>query len=215
MSYDEPRFKTPCSIIVAGPSQWGKTTFVRSLLQHSSWVFDRPPVSTVYCYGEPQACFETMQQQGVQFHHGVPEDIRSLFPPARRPGLLILDDLMRDCGQDQRVLDLFTRGSHHNDVTCIYLTQNLFPAGKYARTISLNSHYVIVFKNPRDAVGVRNLAQQAYPGSVPYIMDLFRDTTAQPYGYLLFDLHPTTPDALRLRTNVLASPTVVYSQQED
>ena len=95
---------------------------------------------------------------------------------------------MRDCSKDQHVVDLFTRGSHHNDVTCIYLTQNLFPPGKYARTISLNSHYVVAFKNPRDAVGVRNLAQQAYPGRVGFVMDCFQDATSEPYGF--FIRHP-------------------------
>ena len=149
------------------------------------------------------------------FPQGHSEKHSKPVPQHLRPGILVLDDLMRDCGEDQHGLDLFTRGSHHNDVTCIYLTQNLFPPGKYARTISLNTHYVVAFKNPRDAVGVRNLAQQAYPGRVPYVMDCFQDATSQPYGYLLFYLHPSTPDPLRLRTNLLTQPTIVYQEHEN
>ena len=102
------------------------------------------------------------------------------------------------------------KGSHHNDVTCIYSTQNLFQPGKYARTISLNTHHVVVFKNSRDTVGVGILTQQAYPGRVPFLMDCFQDAISQPYGYLLFDLHSSTPDLLRFRTNALAHPTIVY-----
>ena len=214
-SYDYPYFKTPCSIIVAGPSQCGKTTFTRQLLRSASRAFDRPVRRIVYCYGEPQRCFKDMQREGIHFHKGIPKNIQNLFPKHLRPGILVLDDLMRDCWEDQHVLDLFTRGSHHNDVTCLYLTQNLFPPGKYARTISLNTHYVVAFKNPRDAVGVRNLAQQAYPGRVPYVMDCFQDATSQPYGYLLFDLHPATPDPLRLRTNLLTQPTIVYQENKN
>ena len=214
-SYDYPYFKTPCSIIVAGPSQCGKTTFTRQLLRSASRAFDRPVRRIVYCYGEPQRCFKDMQREGIHFHKGIPKNIQNLFPKHLRPGILVLDDLMRDCGEDQHVLDLFTRGSHHNDMTCIYLTQNLFPPGKYARTISLNTHYVVAFKNPRDAVGVRNLAQQAYPGRVPYVMDCFQDATSQPYGYLIFDLHPSTPDPLRLRTNLLTQPTIVYQEHKN
>ena len=63
--------------------------------------------------------------------------------------LLVLDDLMSECSKDQRVSDLFTRGSHHKGISVLYLTQNLFPPGKLSRTISLNSHYFIIFKNPR------------------------------------------------------------------
>ena len=73
------------------------------------------------------------------------EDIPSLFPPNRRPGILVLDDLMRNCSDDERILDLFTKVSHHCDVTCIYLTQNLLPPGKFSRSISLNAHYIIAF----------------------------------------------------------------------
>ena len=64
-------------------------------------------------------------------------------------------------------------------------------------------------------MGVRNLAQQAYPGRVPYVMDCFQDATNQPYGYLLFDLHPATPDPLRLRTNLLTQPTIVYQENKN
>ena len=50
-SYDYTYFKTPCSIIVAGPSQCGKTTFTRHLLRSTSRAFDRPVRRIVYCYG--------------------------------------------------------------------------------------------------------------------------------------------------------------------
>ena len=184
------------------------------LLRSTSRAFDRPVRRIVYCYGEPQRCFKDMQREGIHFHKGIPKNIRTLFPNHMRPGIVVLDDLMRDCGEDQHVLDLFTKGSHQNDVTCIYLAQNLFPPGKYARTISLNTHYVVAFKKPRDAVGVRNLVQQAYPGRVPYFMDCFQDATSEPYGYLLFDLHPSTPDISRLRTNLLTQPTIVYKEKK-
>ena len=58
------------------------------------------------------------------------------------------------------------------------------------RSISLNAHYIIVFNNPRDTLGLRTLAQQAFAGHVPYVWESFQDTTSQPYGYLMFDLHP-------------------------
>ena len=48
-----------------------------------------------------------------------------------KSGILVLDDLMRNCSEDERTLDLFTKVSHRCDVTCIYLTQNLFPPGKF------------------------------------------------------------------------------------
>ena len=167
-SYDYPYFKTPCSIIVAGPSQCGKTTFTRQLLRSASRAFDRPVRRIVYCYGEPQRCFKDMQREGIHFHKGIPKNIQSLFPKHLRPGILVLDDLMRDCGEDQHVLDLFTRGSHHSDVTCIYLTQNLFPPGKYARTISLNT-----LQKPARCCGCSQFGSAVVPRSRPVRHGLF------------------------------------------
>ena len=86
----------------------------------------------------PNVVSRTCNAKGFISTRVFQKNIRTLFPNHLRPGILVLDDLMRDCGEDQHVLDLFTKGSHHNDVTCIYLTKNLFPPGKYARTISLN-----------------------------------------------------------------------------
>ena len=146
------QFKCPSSVMIAGPSQCGKTTFTRQLLRQANVLFERPIKKIVYCYGQRQECFKDMTGH-VQFVEGIPEDIPCLFPPACRPGVLVLDDLMRHCSDDEHILDLFTKVSHHCDVTCIYLTQNLFPPGKFSRSISLNAHYIIAFNNPRDTLG--------------------------------------------------------------
>ena len=64
---------------------------------------------------------------------------------------------MNEGGNDKNVLDLFTKYSHHHKITVIYLCEDLFPNGKFAKTISRNVHYIIAFKNPRDQLGLRNL----------------------------------------------------------
>ena len=72
---------------------------------------------------------------------------------------------------------------------------------KEQRTISLNSHYLVVFKNPRDVSQITHLAKQMYPGKVKYVQEAFINATEKPHGYLLFDLRQDTPDHLRLRTS--------------
>ena len=142
----------------------------------------------LYCYGQWQECFKDMTSQ-VTFVDGIPEDIPSMFPLNYCPGILVLDDLTRNCSDDERIVDLFTKVSHHCDVTRIYLTQNLFLPGKFSRSISLNSHYIITINNP-----CNTLAQQAFAGKVPYILESFEDATSNPFGYLVMDLHPRTPN---------------------
>jgi hypothetical protein len=72
-------------------------------------------------------------------------DLDNLDP--REKHLIILDDLMDET--DQRVASLFTKKSHHRNISVMYIVPNLFHRGKYHRTISLNAHYMVVFKNHR------------------------------------------------------------------
>ena len=66
--------------------------------------------------------------------------------------------------------------------------------------MSLNSHYIVLFKNARDATQVANLARQMYPGKVHF--EEFKNATSALYGYLLIDLKQETDDKLRLRTRI-------------
>ncbi len=62
---------------------------------------------------------------------------------------------------------------------------------------------MIVFKNPRDSLGISTLARQMYPNNTKYLLESFQDATKKPYGYLLLDLHQLTTENMRLRTNIL------------
>ena len=85
--------------------------------------------------------------------------------------------------------------------------QNLFPKNKESRTISLNSQYIVVFKNPRD---VSQMAKQMYTGRVKFVQEAIADATSTPYGYILVDLEQDTPEDLRLRTSILRDDAVQY-----
>ena len=151
------RFKTPSSIMIVGPSGCGKTCFTESLLlDHLEELFVNPTPTIHYCYGVWQDGFRDMKDAGVQFHEGVPTTfhLQKWFP---KGGLLVLDDLMVEGGEDKELLDLFTKHSHHQNITVLYLCQDMFPPGKYAKCISRNAHYIVAFKNPRDQLGMKNL----------------------------------------------------------
>lgn len=196
------RFNSPSSILIAGPSGSGKTVFTTQLILNNPELFDEIEPNVRYCYGAWQPNFEIMKQAGVRFHEGIPEttDLNHWFP---KGGILVLDDLMEEGGNDKRVLDLFTKHSHHRDITVLYLCQDLFPPGKYAKTISRNAHYVIAFKNPRDQLGMRNLLLQAFPPHWKEVMERFTKVTERPFGYMLLDLHPKSSDDRRLWSHLL------------
>ena len=107
-----------------------------------------PPIQEiVWCYGIWQPAYDRLKARDVKFIEGIP-DTSDWNVDRRR--LIILDDLMSETNSG--VTDLFTKGSHHRNMSVIQVTQNLFPKKKEQRTISLNSHYIVVF-NPIRAGG--------------------------------------------------------------
>ena len=100
------------------------------------------------------------------------------------------------------VANLFTKGSHHRNVSVMFLTENLFYKNRRMRTISLNAHYMVLSKNPRDAGQFSVLARQMYPSGFKFAEEAYQDATERPFGYLFVDLKPQQDERYRLRTNI-------------
>ena len=111
------------------------------------------PEKILWCYSQWQPLYATMKD--VEFQQGLP-DVEEL-----ESCLLVLDDMMDRL--ESEVADLFTKGSHHKNISVIAVTQNVFHPSRFRRTISLNTHYMVLFKNPRDASQIQHLARQMYP----------------------------------------------------
>ena len=101
---------------------------------------------------------------------------------------------------DQRVASLFTKKSHHRNISVIYIAQNLFHRGKHHIIISLNAHYMVLFKNLTNVSQIMALAHQMYPRITQFFLEAFARATARPHGYMVIDIKQNTPDILRLRT---------------
>ena len=114
----------------------------------------------------------------------------------------MIDDLTSEASNDKRICDLFTKGSHHRNLSVICLVQNLYYQGKESRTMSLNSQYLVLFNNPRDQQQVMVLARQMYPGQSEKFLSSYKMATSNFYGYLAIDLKPDTPNDKRLWPNV-------------
>jgi hypothetical protein len=100
------------------------------------------------------------------------------------------------------VCDLFTKGSHHRNISVILITQNIFHQSKHCRDISLNAKYLVLLKNVRDRSQFSRLAQQVYPKNSVDLYDSYLHATAKPHGYLVLDLSQDINDLLRFRTEV-------------
>ena len=149
----------PFTCIIAGPTCSGKTYLVRSIITEKA-VYPTP-TKVVWLYAEDQPLYKGLD---VDFIKGIPDDLDGRFD-GKTPTLVIIDDLMTQLHSDERLTRLFTVGSHHRNLSVIFIVQNLFHQGREMRNLSLNSHYIILFKNPRDRFQVSVLARQMYPGN--------------------------------------------------
>ena len=211
------RFEHPFTSMIAGMTGSGKTAWVRSLLQQASEAIYLSPERIIWCYLQWQSAYTEMLVAipHIQFIKGIPMALEqdSYFDMNKR-NLIAFDDLMIDTSKDkQLIVNLFTRGSHHRNLSVIYIVQNLFHQGKRSRSISLNNHYLVLFKNPRDKLQILILAKQMYPRQTDFFLKKYEEAVNGLFGYLLIDLKTTTQDNRRLRTNVLPSCEVANRAQ--
>ena len=137
--------------MVAGMTGSGKTVWVQSLLQQAQTVIDQPPERIIWCYSQWQNAYTqlSMMIPTIEFVKGIPESLENdSYLDVNIRNLIVIDDQMIEAGKDNRILNLFTKGSHHRNLSVLYIVQNLFHEGKGNRSISLNSHYLVLFKNP-------------------------------------------------------------------
>ncbi len=129
--------------------------------------------------------------------------------------LLILDDLMDDVINDKTCQRLFSRHSHHSNLTIVFLNQNMYSRGRCSRTIALNTHYLILLRNSRDLRQISTLARQTGMGK--QLTEAYFDAVSRPFGYLLLDLHPQNEhDHFRLRTSIFPpDPVLVYLKESE
>ena len=202
------RLQHPYTCLVAGPTSCGKTQFVKKLIEGGEQVVNGSAEKIIWLYGEYQPAYMELSSKfpHILFIEGIPENLNEYIDPKFR-NLIVIDDLMSETGNDKKVTNLFTKGSHHRNLSVILLLQNLFYNGKESRTISLNAHYIVLFKNPRDNTIVTSLAKQMYPGKVKFLQEAFKDATKLPYHYLFLDLKPYTDEKFRVRTCIMPSET--------
>ena len=200
------QFEHPFTCMVAGMTGSGKTVWVQSLLTQAYRMINLPPEKIVWCYSQWQPAYMEMLVTipNIEFVKGIPTALeQDAYFSVNKRNLIVIDDQMIEAGKDNRIVNLFTKGSHHRNLSVIYIVQNLFHQGKGNRSISLNSHYLVLFKNPRDKLQILTLAKQMYPGRTDFFLKQYEEAVRRPYGYLLIDLKTTTQDDCRLRTNVL------------
>jgi hypothetical protein len=201
------KLKTPAGIILTGPSQAGKTYFLKELLNNLPCMFDTTFKTILYCYGERNAIPKDVNTHDVPFklHEGLPTEWDETTLGIKSPALIVIDDLIQSALKQDNVETLFTNKIHHMQWTVILVTQNLFYQSKIARTVSLNANYFIFFNNFRDKAQFAHFARQIEPLHFKELVRIYNEALSKQYAHFLIDLTVSTPPALRYRSCVLPS----------
>lgn len=184
----DARLQHPFTMVVAGPSQSGKSHFLHSLLKNAGRMISSE-FDYVVCFlgsNDPQLReLTSVYGSRITFVRGLPEDFDKFIDPSQN-GFILLDDLMHESTKTNRVTELYTKTSHHANVSVCLVLQNIFHHGRERYSILRNSHYLVIFQNPLDQTIVHTLAQRINPVNKAAVIKIFLYAQSR-YRYLLLD----------------------------
>lgn len=204
------RLRCPFTAMLCGSTSSGKSTFVRNLIRCAAEydIFDRPLGTVYFFYKAEQQAMDDMAGD-VHFIQDMPTmswlETHLGKPPKEgrdKVPTIIIDDQQNDISTDTATL--FSVGSHHYDCNIIFIAHTLFSGKNHVqRDMSLNTRYLLIFKNPRDPSTVTNLGKQIFPGNVSKMVEIYKAATKPAYSYLFIDFDQRTADDMRLRSHML------------
>lgn len=201
-------FYTPFNMVVSGPSQVGKTTFIKNLLERTSELpgsIVPKPTRIKYVYGEEAPKLDVR----VEFHRGWSSTLMDDMLPTST-NVIVLDDVANECRDDASLSNMFTRGGHHRNISIILLTQNYFFAGRTALDVRRNTHYLVLFACKQDKKQVSTFAQRLFPFKWKNFMQAYEDATRPQHGHLLVDMTTRCDEKYMVRARSLSDRPVLY-----
>ena len=219
--------KIGTAMILAGPTSCGKSTFVKNLIMSRNILFAESSLNVYIVCSNVQNMYEDMVKnknvKKIFYEMPSKKEILQIAKIGRKTGgtILILDDLLSEIAKNNLLIqEIFTEIAHHNKLTVVLCVQNLFYQKDTFRTLSLNCGYLVPFKNPRDMKQINTVAYRSFVIDPNVMTSAYQDATYKPYGYLFLDFTQTTPNFLRIRTDIFPSdidksPPAIYLPNND
>ena len=141
------------------------------LKKYSSSLIQPSLERIIWCFGQWQPLYNNIRKRipRIEFVNGISDHLNDQhYINVSKRNILLFDDLMTETKCDQEIANLFTKDSHHRNISIVYLTQNLFPQGKACRDIILNRQQVAT------------LARRVDPSTSAVFMKRFERATSYP-----------------------------------
>ena len=185
--------------MVSGASNTGKSYLVNQIIQFRDILIDKPVDAIFVYYKTWQPLYDELKtyHPSVIFKKNIDISIEPEYPPPTTCHIYLFDDhasSMKFGGVGSYILNFFVMWAHHCDILTFFTTQNIFMNNDFQRTMSLNSSYLIMFRNLRDIIQVENVAQQIYgrhKGDIKPFMDVYNKEMSPGTGnrYILVNTH--------------------------
>lgn len=214
--------RSPFSALIIGPSGSGKSQLILELIKNNSFqcekihlfyqnyqpLYDRFPLQRTRFYkywieNKHSSSIITATNTDNHHHDSLENFIKQITDNGKSPpgiNTLVFDDALAFC-KLPIFEEIFTRMCHHYNLNVFMTVQNLFDSS--LRVISRNTHYLFLFRTPRDSAQVRHLAYQIYPEKVharAFITTL-KNITKTPYRAVLLDFKPDTKEFARVKSH--------------
>lgn len=207
-----------CGFLLMGSPGSGKSAFIRSFLDEKTNLLSEPLDYVVIFYGERSQFIKDLEKEisGVKRQDeiilvaGLPEDLTEYIRDDRK-NLFIFDDLQEVVSSSEQVLDLVTKKFQHRSVSWMIVFQNAFHQAVHRVSITRAATHIVIFNSPLDKSVPYILASRLMPESRKTFIEIYKHATKQPYTYLLCDGSQTTPNVIRLRSDIFGGKQIVYT----
>ena len=222
------KFYHPFMMTICGPSQSGKTYFIKRLIENNDEIFHPPFTKLLFYYSSTyQDIFDEIigiikenknnsmlkEYEFIKCKLNSPS-VSEIKQKLGKQTLIILDDLMINAVDNKentkRIDELATRDCHHEDFSIIFTCQNINYGNTKLRTARANSQYIVVFNNVGDN---RNLKTILYNKDLSknILENLIDDMNKDNHGYIVFDNHIKSENNVRIRKNIFPNEiTTIY-----
>ena len=179
------------NIIVVGATGSGKTMAVLKIIKDK--LISPMPEKIFYMYAVRQPFMEQwemdLHKPKIDFIEGLQLEVLKQY---EGPKLLVCDDLILSVSKE--LVNHFIAGSHHTQTTTIFITHSIFSKNEFYKLMSLNSQYIMLFKNKRNTAQVHTLARQILKSDYERLVEAYKYISA--FNFVLLSFHPKVPDEL-------------------
>lgn len=218
------RLKSPSCIIISGGSNCGKTFLIEKLLSNHEVCFEKPIEELQWIYAKHAKDDELFKRLSnlnipVKFHEGYPDkqltDNTLFSKPKDSHKCLVLDDIFTGPTACTSLQDMFNIMSHHQNITCILVVQNLSGTSVGQKgclsTLLRSTTYLVLFVNRRMTPIIRYIARNFFPGEANKIIEPFNFSLKSKveHNYLVIDFN-AEEEAMQVREGGLTPDVNCY-----